>query len=59
LIYAGLISSSVKFPEDKDKELACDTPLISGGYDDSFSVVAFIENKFKKNAPRQGSTGGI
>jgi acyl carrier protein len=39
-----------EFLEDEDKEITYDTPLISSGYVDSFSMVSllvFLENKFK------------
>ena len=39
-----------EYIEDDDVEITYDTPLISSGYVDSFSMVSllvFIENKFK------------
>lgn len=47
--------------EDDDKEITFDTPLISGGYIDSFSMVSlliFIENKFKIKIPPEKATPG-
>jgi acyl carrier protein len=43
-----------EYVEDADEEITFDTPLISGGYVDSFSMVSllvFIENKFKIKIP--------
>jgi acyl carrier protein len=43
-----------EYMEDSDEEITCDTPLISGGFVDSFSMVSllvFIENKFKIKIP--------
>jgi acyl carrier protein len=48
-----------EFMEDEDEELTFDTPLISGGYVDSFSMVSllvFIENKFKIKIPPAKAT---
>lgn len=45
--------------EDDDEEITFDTPLISGGYIDSFSMVSlliFIENKFKIKIPPEKAT---
>jgi acyl carrier protein len=39
-----------EYLEDEDTEITYDTPLISSGYIDSFSMVSllvFLENKFK------------
>ena len=39
-----------EYMEDGDEEITYDTPLISSGYVDSFSMVSllvFLENKFK------------
>ena len=39
-----------EYMEDGDDEISFDTPLISSGYVDSFSMVSllvFLENKFK------------
>jgi acyl carrier protein len=39
-----------EYLQDEDTEINYDTPLISGGYVDSYSMVSlvvFIENKFK------------
>ena len=43
-----------EFLKDEDEKITYDTPLISGGYVDSFSMVSllvFIENKFKIKIP--------
>ena len=43
-----------EYLEDEDTDLAYDTPFISSGYVDSFSMVSllvFIENKFKIKIP--------
>jgi acyl carrier protein len=43
-----------EYLEDEDKEISYDTPLISGGYIDSFSMVSllvFLENKFTIKIP--------
>jgi acyl carrier protein len=45
--------------EDEDEELTYDTPLISGGFVDSFSMVSllvFLENKFKIKIPSSKAT---
>jgi acyl carrier protein len=43
-----------EYIEDEDEEITCDTPLISSGYVDSFSMVSllvFLENKFNIKIP--------
>jgi acyl carrier protein/D-alanine--poly(phosphoribitol) ligase subunit 2 len=48
-----------EYLEDEDIEITCDTPLISSGYVDSFSMVSllvFIENKFKIKIPPNKAT---
>lgn len=43
-----------EYIEEKDTEITCDTPLISSGYVDSFSMVSllvFLENKFRIKIP--------
>jgi acyl carrier protein len=43
-----------EFMEDEDVEITYDTPLISSGYIDSFSMISllvFLENKFKVKIP--------
>jgi acyl carrier protein len=48
-----------EFLEDVDEEITYDTPLISSGYVDSFSMVSllvFIENKFKIKIPPSKAT---
>jgi D-alanine--poly(phosphoribitol) ligase subunit 2 len=48
-----------EYLEDEDIELNCDTPLISSGYVDSFSMVSllvFLENKFKIRIPPSKAT---
>ena len=45
--------------EDEDKEISFDTPLISSGYIDSFSMISllvFIEKKFKIKIPAKKAT---
>jgi len=45
--------------EDADMELTCDTPLISGGIVDSFSMVSlklFLEKKFAISIPDAKAT---
>lgn len=45
--------------EDEDKEISFDTPLISSGYIDSFSMVSllvFIEKRFKIKIPPKKAT---
>lgn len=48
-----------EYMDDSDEELTFDTPLISSGYVDSFSMVSllvFIENKFKIKIPTSKAT---
>jgi acyl carrier protein len=48
-----------EFIDDEDEEITFDTPLISSGYVDSFSMVSllvFIENKFKIKIPSAKAT---
>jgi acyl carrier protein len=48
-----------EYLEDGDEEINYDTPLISGGYVDSFSMVSllvFLENKFKIKIPPSKAT---
>ncbi|MEI6047375.1 MAG: acyl carrier protein [Bacteroidota bacterium] len=48
-----------EYMEDEDEEITFDTPLISSGYVDSFSMVSllvFIENKFKIKIPPAKAT---
>ena len=48
-----------EYQEDEDDEITYDTPLISGGYVDSFSLVSlkvFLENKYKINLPDDKAT---
>jgi acyl carrier protein len=48
-----------EYLEDEDMEIAYDTPLISSGYVDSFSMVSllvFLENKFKIKIPSSKAT---
>jgi Phosphopantetheine attachment site. len=48
-----------EFAEDSDEEITYDTPLISSGFVDSFSMVSlliFIENKFKIKIPASKAT---
>jgi len=45
--------------EDDDKKITYDTPLISSGYVDSFSMVSllvFLESKFKIKIPSSKAT---
>jgi len=45
--------------EDDDTDIACDTPLISGGIVDSFSMVSlkvFLEKKYKIQIPDAKAT---
>jgi acyl carrier protein len=56
-----LILNYVKkeYMEDEDEEITYDTPLISSGYVDSFSMVSllvFLENKFKIKIPASKAT---
>ena len=48
-----------EYIEDQDDEITYDTPLISGGYVDSFSMVSllvFLQNKFKIKIPPARAT---
>ncbi len=48
-----------EYLEDEDEEITYDTPLISGGYVDSFSMVSlkvFLETKFKISIPDDKAT---
>jgi acyl carrier protein len=48
-----------EYMEDGDEEITYDTPLISSGYVDSFSMVSllvFLENKFKIRIPPDKAT---
>jgi acyl carrier protein len=48
-----------EYLEDEDEEITYDTPLISSGYIDSFSMVSllvFLENKFKIKIPPAKAT---
>jgi acyl carrier protein len=48
-----------EYLEDEDEELGYDTPLISGGIVDSFSMVSlkrFLENKYKISIPDDKAT---
>ena len=48
-----------EYLEDGDEEINYDTPLISSGYVDSFSMVSllvFLENKFKIKIPPSKAT---
>ena len=48
-----------EYLEDDDQEITCDTPLISGGIVDSFSMVSlkrFLENKYKIQIPDDKAT---
>ncbi|MBN2272732.1 MAG: acyl carrier protein [Bacteroidales bacterium] len=48
-----------EYIDDEDAEIAYDTPLISSGYVDSFSMVSllvFLENKFKIKIPSSKAT---
>jgi acyl carrier protein len=48
-----------EYLEDEDEELELDTPLISGGIVDSFSMVSlkrFLENKYKISIPDDKAT---
>jgi acyl carrier protein len=56
-----LILNYVKkeYMEDEDVEITYDTPLISSGYVDSFSMISllvFIENKFRIKIPPSNAT---
>ena len=48
-----------EYQEDEDDEITYDTPLISGGFVDSFSMVSlkvFLEKKFKIQIPDDKAT---
>jgi acyl carrier protein len=48
-----------EYMEDEDEELNYDTPLISGGIVDSFSMVSlkrFLENKYNIQIPDEKAT---
>jgi acyl carrier protein/D-alanine--poly(phosphoribitol) ligase subunit 2 len=48
-----------EYLDDEDVEISFDTPLISSGYVDSFSMVSllvFLENKFKIKIPPSKAT---
>jgi acyl carrier protein len=48
-----------EYAEDEDQEITYDTPLISGGIVDSFSMVSlkrFLENKYKISIPDDKAT---
>lgn len=48
-----------EYLEDEDQEITVDTPLISGGIVDSFSMVSlkrFLENKYKISIPDDKAT---
>ncbi len=48
-----------EYMEDEDDEITYDTPLISSGYVDSFSMVSllvFLENKFQIKIPPDKAT---
>ncbi len=48
-----------EYLEDDDEEITPDTPLISGGIVDSFSMVSlkrFLENKYKISIPDDKAT---
>ena len=48
-----------EYLEDEDEEITYDTPLISGGIVDSFSMVSlkrFLENKYEINIPDEDAT---
>jgi len=48
-----------EYLEDEDEEITHDTPLISGGIVDSFSMVSlkrFLENKYKISIPDDKAT---
>ena len=48
-----------EYLEDEDEEIAYDTPLISGGIVDSFSMVSlkrFLENKYEISIPDDKAT---
>lgn len=48
-----------EYLEDEDEDIAYDTPLISGGIVDSFSMVSlkrFLENKYNISIPDDDAT---
>jgi acyl carrier protein len=48
-----------EYLDDEDEDITYDTPLISSGYVDSFSMVSllvFLENKFKIKIPPSKAT---
>lgn len=48
-----------EYLEDEDEEISYDTPLISGGIVDSFSMVSlkrFLENKYNISIPDEKAT---
>jgi acyl carrier protein len=48
-----------EYIDDEDTEIAYDTPLISSGYVDSFSMVSllvFLENRFNIKIPSSKAT---
>ena len=48
-----------EYLEDEDEEIGADTPLISGGIVDSFSMVSlkrFLENKYNISIPDDKAT---
>ncbi|MFC1730999.1 hypothetical protein ACFL6I_11760 [candidate division KSB1 bacterium] len=48
-----------EYLEDEDEEISYDTPLISGGIVDSFSMVSlkrFLENKYTISIPDEKAT---
>ena len=48
-----------EYLEDEDEEITFDTPLISGGIVDSFSMVSlkrFLENRYKISIPDDKAT---
>ncbi len=48
-----------EYIEDEETVITCDTPLISGGFIDSFSMVSllvFLENKFGVRIPSSKAT---
>ena len=48
-----------EYLDDEDQEVTYDTPLISGGIVDSFSMVSlkrFLENKYKISIPDDQAT---
>lgn len=48
-----------EYIDDEDEEIHFDTPLISGGYVDSFSMITllvFLENNFRIKIPSSKAT---